>query len=128
MLLNSRTTPKLPVAIGVAMSAAFPFMFPPIPWKKEWGLYNGNIDLSGNLMSDGSLVGNFPLRYFISNEPYIIELRGGNLLDIKKTLFLRVDESSAPPMVIFLYIIRPLNKRKQFLGSQRQRLQNATAI
>ena len=83
------------------MSASAPFLYPPIEWKKEWGLYNGKEDLTGNLMSDGSLVGNFPLRYFISNEPYIIALRGGKLLDIDKTLFLKVDEETAPSMVSF---------------------------
>ena len=66
------------------------------------GIYNEKIDLSGNLMSDGSLVGNFLLRYFMSNEPYIIDLRGGKPLDIKKTLFRREDETTAPPMVFYL--------------------------
>lgn len=109
------------------MSASFPFMYPPIPWKKEWGLYNGKEDLCGNLMIDGSLVGNLPLRYFISNEPYIIELRGGKLLDINKTLFLNIDETKAPPMVIH-FKFRLLNRRRLWLLFQRPPLPNVILI
>ena len=39
-LLNSHTSPDLPVAIGVAMSSSYPFLFPTIEWKEEWRLYN----------------------------------------------------------------------------------------
>lgn len=76
-ILNAHTSPDLPVAIGVAMSASFPIMFPAIEWKKEYGLYNNKVDLTGHLMSDGGLVSNFPIRYIVSNEPPILELRGG---------------------------------------------------
>ena len=87
-LLNSHTTPDLPVAVGVAMSSSFPIVFPTIEWKEEWGLYNGSVDLTGHLMSDGGLVSNFPIRYFVSNEPPILELRGGLMFNTHKTIFL----------------------------------------
>ena len=86
-LLNAHTSPDLPVAVGVAMSAAFPIMFPAIEWKKEWGLYNNSVDMTGHLMSDGGLVSNFPIRYFVSNEPPVLDLRGGQLFNSHKTLF-----------------------------------------
>ena len=66
-LLNAHSSPDLPVAIGVAMSACFPIMFPAIKWKKEWGLYNQSVDMTGHIMSDGGLVSNFPIRHFVSN-------------------------------------------------------------
>ena len=96
-LLNASTAPNLPVAYAVAMSACFPIVFPAIEWKPEWGLYDGK-DLSGHLFCDGGIVQNFPIRYYLSNEPEVIRLRGGKLFDPKKTLFLDADSTFAPAM------------------------------
>ncbi len=96
-LLNSHTCPDLPVAVGVAMSSSFPIIFPAIEWKKEWGLYNGE-DVTGHLLNDGGLISNFPIRYFMSNEPEILSLRGGRVLHASNTLFLGVDASAKPEL------------------------------
>ena len=86
------------MAVGVAMSGSFPIVFPTITWKKEWGLYAGSIDLTGHILSDGGLVSNFPIRYFVSNEPPILKLRGGEIFNIHKTIFLGVYEEMDPDL------------------------------
>lgn len=97
-VLNSHTTPNMPVVWAIKMSSAFPFVWPVVKWKKEWGIYNGKEDLTGHHMSDGGLLSNLPVRYFVSTSPYISELRGGKVIDIDKMVCMYLDEKTAPTL------------------------------
>lgn len=97
-LLNAFTTPDLPVVMGIMMSSAVPLYYPPVVWKKEYGLYKGE-DISGHLMVDGGIISNIPIRFMVSNEPYISELRGGKFFSLNRTIILSLNDKESPEMV-----------------------------
>jgi predicted acylesterase/phospholipase RssA len=72
LVLNHRTAPRLPVAWGVRMSMSIPFVWREVPWRDEWGTYRGRdkraADGKGNIIVDGGVLSNFPLRLIV-NEP-----------------------------------------------------------
>ena len=68
--LNHKTTPDLPVTTAVRMTTSFPGAFKALKWNKKWGNYyiyfsrqRLSIDLTGNQMTDGGILANFPLKY-----------------------------------------------------------------
>ena len=72
LVLNHRTAPQLPVAWGVRMSMSIPFVWREVPWQREWGEYRGasKVDAQGrgNIIVDGGVLSNFPIRLIV-NEP-----------------------------------------------------------
>jgi predicted acylesterase/phospholipase RssA len=102
LILNSRTAPDLPVAWAVRMSMSIPFVWREVPWQPEWGTYRGKPKLDeqgrGNIIVDGGVLSNFPLR-FIADEPAnddeVREVMGGTPAGEAGNLGLLIDETIA---------------------------------
>jgi predicted acylesterase/phospholipase RssA len=104
LVLNHRTAPELPVAVGVRMSMSIPFVWREVPWQGEWGTYRGDDKQmeagKGNIIVDGGVLSNFPLR-FIVDEPAgdeeVLEVMGDTPAGAAGNLGLLIDESLDVP-------------------------------
>lgn len=75
LVLNHRTAPDCPTIWAVRMSMSFPFVWPEVQWRKEWGTYRGR-DLAGHRVVDGGLLSNFPIELLVSTDAVIEEIMG----------------------------------------------------
>jgi len=91
LVFNQRTTPDLPVAWGVRMSMGIPFVWQEIAWRKEWGRYRGR-PKTGNLVVDGGVLSNFPLRLIAEPDTDDRELMGEPKTNRKDNLGLLIDD------------------------------------
>ncbi|WP_029630822.1 patatin-like phospholipase family protein [Zavarzinella formosa] len=64
LLLNERTSPKLPLIEAIRMSMGIPFVWKEVKWKTSWGAYLEQ-DIAGHQVVDGGLLSNFPIRYLL---------------------------------------------------------------
>ncbi|MCA1641420.1 MAG: patatin-like phospholipase family protein [Acidobacteria bacterium] len=104
LILNHRTAPELPVAWAVRMSMSIPFVWREVPWQSRWGKYRGRDKLDeqgrGNIIVDGGVLSNFPLR-FIANEPAhdeeVREVMGDTPAGEAGNLGLLIDETIEVP-------------------------------
>ena len=94
MVLNHRTAPDCPVAWAVRMSMSIPFVWREVVWKEDWGKYLGR-EKAGNIIVDGGVLSNFPIR-LIDAEPggnaFVRELMGDTAAAEAGTLGLLIDE------------------------------------
>jgi NTE family protein len=104
LILNHRTAPDLPVAWAVRMSMSIPFVWREVPWQSKWGTYRGDDKQmepgKGNIIVDGGVLSNFPLR-FIANEPAhdteVRDVMGDTTAGEAGNLGLLIDETIAVP-------------------------------
>ncbi len=96
LVLNHRTAPELPVAAAVRMSAGIPFVWQPVRWRGEWGLYRGR-PKAGHGIVDGGLLSNFPLRLAAEDTPYVRSVMGGEPPEPERCLGLLLDEELPVP-------------------------------
>ena len=93
LVLNHRTAPKLPVAWAVRMSMSIPFVWREVEWQESWGLYRGRRK-TGNVVVDGGVLSNFPIRLIAEPEA---EIMGGIDPFAAGNLGLLIDEGMAVP-------------------------------
>lgn len=75
LVLNHSTAPNLPLKWALRMTTSVPFLFPPVAWQAEWGLYRKR-RLQGHYIVDGALLSQFPLEFFLSTQTEILEIMG----------------------------------------------------
>ena len=71
LVINHRTAPDVPVAWAVRMSMSIPFVWREVVWQEEWGPYQGRRKV-GNVMVDGGVLSNFPIRLIAESVPDIM--------------------------------------------------------
>jgi predicted acylesterase/phospholipase RssA len=96
LVLNHRTAPDLPVVWAVRMSMSIPFVWQEVVWKKEWGLYV-NREKAGNIMVDGGLLSNFPIRFVAALDDGVRAIMGDTDPGGAGNLGLIIDEKQAVP-------------------------------
>ena len=67
-ILTAATSPHLPVKYAIRISTGFPFFFPPIYWKEEWGRHLDE-DITGHKLVDGGWLLNLPT-VLLRSPPY----------------------------------------------------------
>ncbi|MFL6229876.1 MAG: patatin-like phospholipase family protein [Pyrinomonadaceae bacterium] len=104
LVLNHRTAPQLPVAWGVRMSMSIPFVWREVPWQREWGAYRGDPKLGeqgrGNIIVDGGVISNFPIRLIVDEPAGDTEVRdvmGDTVAGDAGSLGLLIDETLPVP-------------------------------
>lgn len=104
LVLNHRTAPQLPVAVGVRMSMSIPFVWREMPWSSDWGTYRGrekvNAQGVGNIIVDGGVLSNFPLRFIVdepTNDEEVREVMGDTPAGEAGNLGLLIDETIEVP-------------------------------
>lgn len=99
LILNHRTAPKVPLVWAVRMSMSIPYIWDEVIWQAEWGLYR-NIDISGNVVVDGSLLSNFPLDLLVADHKTVRSVMGNRIgkhvLGSYRCLVLRFLEMNFP--------------------------------
>ncbi len=75
LILNHITAPDCPLVWAVRMSMSIPFVWQEVVWLEEWGSYRGG-NITGDIMVDGGLLSNFPLRLLTSTDPDVVEMMG----------------------------------------------------
>ena len=97
LVLNHRTAPQLPVAMGVRMSMSIPFLWTEVIWESKWGLYRGRTGdraIEGHAIVDGGVLSNFPLHLVAEDSPRVKEVMGVEAdAAAAGTLGLLIDES-----------------------------------
>jgi predicted acylesterase/phospholipase RssA len=116
LVLNHRTTPKLPVVWGMRMSISMPFFWQEVIWQPEWGAYL-NHSLVGHRVVDGGLLSNFPIELFLSTDPHVVALMGPKTS--QAVLGLLIDESLAVEGVDTPPKVPPPIDFEEFLTVQR---------
>jgi len=71
LILNHRTAPDVPVVWAVRMSMSIPFVWREVVWQESWGLYRGSAK-TGNIIVDGGVLSNFPIRLIAEPVPEIM--------------------------------------------------------
>ena len=71
LVINHRTAPDVPLARAVRMSMSIPFVWREVVWQEDWGLYQGRRK-TGNIMVDGGVLSNFPIRLIAESVPDIM--------------------------------------------------------
>src|SRR5215469_2844901 len=71
LVINHRTAPDVPLARAVRMSMSIPFVWREVVWQEDWGLYKGRRK-AGNVMVDGGVLSNFPIRLIAESVPEIM--------------------------------------------------------
>lgn len=101
LVLNHRTAPGVPVAWAVRMSMSIPFVWREVVWQDSWGTYLGR-PKTGNILVDGGVLSNFPIRLIAEPAPDIMgdtdpngALNLGLLLD--ETLAIPGTNPALPP-------------------------------
>ena len=95
LVLNHRTAPDVPIAWAVRMSMSIPQAWREVVWQESWGTYMGR-SKAGNLMVDGGVLSNFPIRLIAESVPQIM---GDTDPDAALNLGLLLDEKIAVPGV-----------------------------
>jgi NTE family protein len=100
LVLNHRTAPGVPVAWAVRMSMSIPFVWQEVVWRAEWGPYLGR-DKTGNVIVDGGLLSNFPMRLIATSDEAVRRIMGEAGPSESLNLGLLIDENlevpGAPP-------------------------------
>jgi predicted acylesterase/phospholipase RssA len=100
LVLNHRTAPGVPVAWAVRMSMSIPFVWQEVVWRAEWGPYLGR-DKTGNVIVDGGLLSNFPMRLIATSDEAVRRIMGDVSPSQALNLGLLIDENlpvpGAPP-------------------------------
>lgn len=96
LVLNHRTAPDLPVAVAVRMSVSIPFVWQPVRWRPEWGLYLDR-PKAGHGIVDGGLLSNFPLRLLVEDTLFVRTVMGDRRPDPSRSLGLLLDEELSVP-------------------------------
>jgi len=96
LVLNHRTAPTVPVANAVRMSMSIPFVWQEVVWKEEWGQYLGRRK-AGNIIVDGGVLSNFPIRLIASSDPGVREIMGDTDPNAAGNLGLLIDETLPVP-------------------------------
>ena len=71
LVLNHRTAPDLPIAWAVRMSMSIPMVWREVIWDASWGTYMGR-PKAGNVIVDGGVLSNFPIRLIAESVPDIM--------------------------------------------------------
>lgn len=74
-VLNHRTAPDVPVEWAVRMSMSIPLVWQEVRWREGWGTYLGQ-PITGDVIVDGGLLSNFPIRLLLDPEPDVLEIMG----------------------------------------------------
>lgn len=93
LTLNHRTAPGVPVVWAVRMSMSIPFVWREVVWREEWGAYLGRTK-TGNVIVDGGVLSNFPIRLIAEPAP---EIMGDANPDCALNLGLLLDETLPVP-------------------------------
>ncbi|MBS1857567.1 MAG: patatin-like phospholipase family protein [Acidobacteria bacterium] len=96
LVLNSRTSPNVPVAYAVRMSMSIPFVWQEVIWQEGWGTYLGR-QKTGNTVVDGGLLSNFPIRLIADTGDEIRAIMGDTDPAGAGNLGLLIDETLAVP-------------------------------
>lgn len=94
LVLNHKTTPKLPIVWAVLMSMNIPLLWQDVAWKTEWGKYRG-LEIESHLIVDGCLLSNFPIELFISDSKSVTDVMGDKTN--QNVLGILIDESLPVP-------------------------------
>jgi NTE family protein len=94
LVLNHRTAPAVPVANAVRMSMSIPFVWAEVVWQPEWGTYLGRAK-AGNIMVDGGMLSNFPIRLVATTDDEITTIMGDTDPAGARNLGLMIDETLA---------------------------------
>jgi NTE family protein len=104
LVLNHRTAPQLPVAWGVRMSMSIPFVWREVPWQREWGTYRGDDKQmeagKGNIIVDGGVLSNFPIRLIVdepAGDDEVRDVMGDTPAGDAGNLGLLIDENITVP-------------------------------
>lgn len=95
LVLNHRTAPNVPIAWAVRMSMSIPMIWREVVWQDAWGTYRGR-NKTGNLIVDGGVLSNFPIRLIDESVP---EIMGDTDPAAALNLGLLLDEGLAVPGV-----------------------------
>ena len=71
LVLNHRTAPDVPLAWAVRMSMSIPMIWREVVWEASWGSYMGR-SKTGNVIVDGGVLSNFPIRLIDESVPEIM--------------------------------------------------------
>ena len=71
LVLNHRTAPGVPMAWAVRMSMSIPMVWREVVWDASWGSYMGR-SKTGNVIVDGGVLSNFPIRLIDESVPDIM--------------------------------------------------------
>jgi NTE family protein len=71
LVLNHRTAPDVPVVWAVRMSMSIPLVWREVIWDASWGLYRERTK-TGNIVVDGGVLSNFPIRLISESVPEIM--------------------------------------------------------
>lgn len=71
LVLNHRTAPNVPLAWAVRMSMSIPMIWREVVWQDAWGTYGGR-KKTGNVIVDGGVLSNFPIRLIDQAVPEIM--------------------------------------------------------
>ena len=96
LVLNHRSAPDVPVVWAVRMSMSIPFVWQEVVWRKEWGLYV-NRNKAGNIIVDGGLLSNFPIRFVAALDDGVRAIMGDTDPAGAGNLGLLIDENLAVP-------------------------------
>ena len=95
LVLNHRTAPNVPILWAVRMSMSIPLVWREVVWQDSWGTYMGR-GKAGNLIVDGGVLSNFPIRLIAESVP---EIMGNTDPAAALNLGLLLDETLAVPGV-----------------------------
>jgi predicted acylesterase/phospholipase RssA len=119
LVLNHRTAPALPVANAVRMSMSIPFVWEEVVWREEWGTYMGR-EKKGNIIVDGGVLTNFPIRLIATLDDEIRQIMGdtdphgagnlGFLIDEKLPVPGAPDTAKTPMPVTRLRTVQRLSR------------------
>jgi predicted acylesterase/phospholipase RssA len=96
LVLNHRTAPNVPLANAVRMSMSIPFVWEEVVWNADWGTYLER-EKAGNLVVDGGILSNFPLRLIAENSEGVRPIMGDTDAAGAGNLGLLIDERLAVP-------------------------------
>jgi predicted acylesterase/phospholipase RssA len=96
LVLNHRTAPGVPVANAVRMSMSIPFVWEEVVWREEWGTYMGR-EKKGNIIVDGGVLSNFPIRLVAATDDGIRQIMGDTDPKGAGNLGLMIDEKLPVP-------------------------------
>ena len=96
LVLNHRTAPGVPVANAVRMSMSIPFVWQEVVWQEEWGTYLGR-PKTGNIIVDGGVLSNFPIRLIATVDDEIRTIMGDSDPNGAGNLGLLIDERIPVP-------------------------------
>jgi predicted acylesterase/phospholipase RssA len=108
LVLNHRTAPGVPVAWAVRMSMSIPLVWREVAWQESWGLYRGR-SKKGNVIVDGGVLSNFPIRLIDECVP---EIMGDTDPNGALNLGLLLDETLPVPGVTPGHPPLPLNEMR----------------